>query len=225
MLYLDHSGVSVTIDRDHKELQISNASKGSHHGFHHVVQDLMMHFSSLAELDKWYAALTNCLHPQPEKQHAPSRPQTAQNAAAQESASAAAATDQPADIAEVNELLAAASIAASEIDDAVAADRLQSSAAVLISASNWMMRAWEMGNEAEYRALTAPEFRMVSFLATCATLLQVLLPVYGLFAYFSLRCSGPLSETVTCDPFLPRLFPRTAWMCLASTTSGRSVRA
>ena len=29
-----------------------------------------------------------------------------------------------------------------------------------------MMRAWETGNEAEYRALTAPEFRMVMYLAT-----------------------------------------------------------
>jgi hypothetical protein len=38
--------------------------------------------------------------------------------------------------------------------------------AALISASNWMMRAWETGNEAEYRALTAPEFRMVMYLAT-----------------------------------------------------------
>jgi hypothetical protein len=38
--------------------------------------------------------------------------------------------------------------------------------AALISASNWMMRAWEMGNEAEYRALTAPEFRMVIYLTT-----------------------------------------------------------
>jgi hypothetical protein len=36
--------------------------------------------------------------------------------------------------------------------------------AVLISASNWMMRAWEMGNEAEYRALTTPELRMVIYL-------------------------------------------------------------
>jgi hypothetical protein len=38
--------------------------------------------------------------------------------------------------------------------------------AALISASNWMMRAWEMGNEAEYRALTTPELRMVIYLAT-----------------------------------------------------------
>jgi hypothetical protein len=38
--------------------------------------------------------------------------------------------------------------------------------AALISASNWMMRAWEMGNEAEYRGLTTPEFRMVIYLAT-----------------------------------------------------------
>jgi hypothetical protein len=38
--------------------------------------------------------------------------------------------------------------------------------AAMISASNWMMRAWETGNEAEYRALTAPEFRMVIYLAT-----------------------------------------------------------
>ena len=76
VLYLDHSSVSVTIDKSHNELQISNASKGSHHGFHHVVQDLMMHFSSLAELEKWHAALTNCLHPQPQavKQDAAAAP-------------------------------------------------------------------------------------------------------------------------------------------------------
>ena len=89
VLYLDHSSVSVTIDKGHNELQISNASKGSHHGFHHVVQDLMMHFSSLPELEKWHAALTNCLlqrwheaaammelHPQPQpvKQDAAAAP-------------------------------------------------------------------------------------------------------------------------------------------------------
>ncbi len=172
MLYLDHSGVSITIHKDHNELQISNASKGSHHGFHHVVQDLMMHFSSLAELEKWHAALTNVLHPQPQpqpvKQDATARPQAMQHAAPQATASAPAASHHSAvDIAEVNELLAAASIAASEIDDAVAADGSKRNSllepAALISASNWMMRAWEMGNEAEYRALTAPEFRMVIY--------------------------------------------------------------
>ncbi len=36
--------------------------------------------------------------------------------------------------------------------------------AVLILASNWMMRAWEMGNEAECWALTTPELRMVIYL-------------------------------------------------------------
>ena len=66
MLYLDHSGVSITIHKDHNELQISNASKGSHHGFHHVVQDLMMHFSSLPELEKWHAALTAAAAPRHE---------------------------------------------------------------------------------------------------------------------------------------------------------------
>jgi hypothetical protein len=33
--------------------------------------------------------------------------------------------------------------------------------ASMISASNWMMRAWESGNEAEYRSLATPDFRMV----------------------------------------------------------------
>ena len=121
-----------------------------------------MHFSSLAELEKWHAALTNCLHPQPPpvKQDATAQPQanTPAPAASQQSA---------ADVAEVNQLLAAASIAASEIDAAVAADSLKRNSvldpAALVSASNWMMRAWEMGNEAEYRALTAPVFRMVIY--------------------------------------------------------------
>ena len=123
VLYLDHSGVSITIHKDHNELQISNASKGSHHGFHHVVQDLMMEFSSLAELEKWNAALTNCLHPQPPVKHA-AAPQTQikQDAAAKVHASPLVATDLSAEISATNELLAAASIAASEINDAVAAD-------------------------------------------------------------------------------------------------------
>jgi hypothetical protein len=34
--------------------------------------------------------------------------------------------------------------------------------AAMISASNWMMRAWETGNEEEYRSLTTPDFRMVN---------------------------------------------------------------
>jgi hypothetical protein len=36
----------------------------------------MMHFSSLAELEKWHAALTNALHPQPQgvKQDAAAAP-------------------------------------------------------------------------------------------------------------------------------------------------------
>ena len=102
VLYLDHPGVSITIHKDNNELQISNASKGSHHGFHHVVQDLMMEFSSLAELEKWNTALTKCLHPQPQVKHGD-----------------------------------------------------------MVAASNLCMRAWEMGNEAEYRAVTTPNFRMV----------------------------------------------------------------
>ena len=127
VLYLDHSGVSVTIHKDHNELQILNASKGSHHGFHHVVQDLMMHFSSLAELEKWHAALTNALHPQPPVKHdaaAAPQSQIKQEAAAKAHASASAATDHSdsAQISAINELLEAASIAASEINDAVAAD-------------------------------------------------------------------------------------------------------
>jgi hypothetical protein len=36
--------------------------------------------------------------------------------------------------------------------------------AAMISASNWMMRAWETGNEAEYRALVTPDFRMVGII-------------------------------------------------------------
>jgi hypothetical protein len=127
VLYLDHSGVSVTIHKDHNELQISNASKGSHHGFQHVVQDLMMHFSSLAELEKWHAALTKVLHPQPPVKHdaaAAPQSQIKQDAAAKAPAAASAATDHSdsAQISAINELLAAASIAASEINDAVAAD-------------------------------------------------------------------------------------------------------
>ena len=74
VLYLDHSGISITVHKDHNELQILNASKGSHHGFHHVVQDLMMEFSSLADLEKWNLALTNCLHPQPQVKHDASAP-------------------------------------------------------------------------------------------------------------------------------------------------------
>jgi hypothetical protein len=31
----------------------------------------------------------------------------------------------------------------------------------MMSAAGWMMRAWEMGNEAEFRALTTPNIRMV----------------------------------------------------------------
>ena len=44
--------------------------------------------------------------------------------------------------------------------------------AAMISASNWMMRAWETGNEAEYRALTTPDFRMVVILAPCTSIIK-----------------------------------------------------
>ena len=33
--------------------------------------------------------------------------------------------------------------------------------ATMVAASNECMRAWEMGNEAEYRAVTTANFRMV----------------------------------------------------------------
>jgi hypothetical protein len=96
VLYLDHSGISITVHKDHKELQICNASKGSHKGFHHVVQDLMMEFSSLAELEKWNVALTNCLHPQPQVKHdAAAQPQIKQAAAASANASAPSASPAP----------------------------------------------------------------------------------------------------------------------------------
>ena len=96
VLYLDHSAVAITIHKDHKELQITNASKGSHNGFHHVVQDLMMEFSSLAELEKWNLALTNCLHPQPQVKHdAAAQPQIKQAAAANANASAPSASPAP----------------------------------------------------------------------------------------------------------------------------------
>ncbi len=48
------------------------------------------------------------------------------------------------------------------------------STAARIAASNWCMRAWEMGNEAEYRALTTPNFRMVRLHFSVAT--RLLLP-------------------------------------------------
>ena len=46
--------------------------------------------------------------------------------------------------------------------------------AEMVAASNACMRAWEMGNEAEYRALTTPNFRMVRLHFSVAT--RLLLP-------------------------------------------------
>ena len=49
-----------------------------------------------------------------------------------------------------------------EVDRALAvAFTMANNTASMISASNWCMRAWEMGNEAEYRAVTTANFRMV----------------------------------------------------------------
>ncbi len=83
-----------------------------------------MEFSSLAELDKWNMALTNCLHPQPPVKQGPApQSQMKQDTAAKVHASTSVATDQSVEISAINELLAAASIATSEINDAVAADK------------------------------------------------------------------------------------------------------
>jgi hypothetical protein len=91
--------------------------------------------------------------------------------------------------------------------------------AALISASNWMMRAWEMGNEAEYRALTAPEFRMVIYLAASWNNLA-----FTCFICFLLKAMSRLALWI-CDFYTPRLFPHTAWMSQASTTYGPSAKA
>jgi hypothetical protein len=61
VLYLDHDSVNITVHKHHNEMQIANASKASHQGHHHVVQDLMLEFSTRQELEKWNAALEKCI--------------------------------------------------------------------------------------------------------------------------------------------------------------------
>jgi hypothetical protein len=71
--------------------------------------------------------------------------------------------------------------------------------AAMISASNWMMRAWEMGNEAEYRALATPDFRMVSIIQFNYQI--------QLFCY---ECTCPTPRLLTFA--FSRSFQLTAWM-------------
>ena len=65
VLFLDHPGVSISVQKDSNQIVISNASKGQHDGRNHIVNELLIQFSSVAELSKWETAFQNCLHPKP----------------------------------------------------------------------------------------------------------------------------------------------------------------